>query len=163
MRGGANRFGNFRRKPLPDGVPSGLSAARAAARACSSRQRGNIVCSNRGGNHAVIATGLFGTTRRRCLAVVRGNGGSVADPWALDITRSDRRQPSDAHVTDWHLLGSKLGCRRSATHLRAAVLYLADILREESLVGGSVVGNASTLTIRMRLENVLDLYCRPPI
>jgi hypothetical protein len=43
------------------------------------------------------------------------------------------------------LLGAELGCRRSATHLRAAVLYLADILREESLVGGSVVGRASTI------------------
>jgi thiosulfate dehydrogenase [quinone] large subunit len=32
----------------------------------------------------------------------------------------------------------------ASTHLRAFVLYLADVLREESLVGGSVVGNAST-------------------
>jgi uncharacterized membrane protein YphA (DoxX/SURF4 family) len=42
-------------------------------------------------------------------------------------------------------LRSKLGCRRSATHLCPAVLYLAYVLREGSLVGGSVVANAPTI------------------
>jgi len=60
-------------------------------------------------------------------AVVRGNSGFVDDPWAVDIGRADRGQPADARVTDRDLLGSKLGCRRSATHLRAAVLYLTDV------------------------------------
>jgi hypothetical protein len=53
----------------------------------------------------------------------------------VDISRPDRRQPLDAHATDRDVFGSKLGCRRSATHLRVAVLYLADVLRKESLVG----------------------------
>src|ERR1017187_1873950 len=82
--------------------------------------------------------GILGTLRRRRLAVVRGNCGSVDDPWAVDLSRTDRRQPADAHVTDWDLLGSELGCRRRSTDLRAFVLHLADVLREESLVGGSV-------------------------
>ena len=78
--------------------------------------------------------GVPSAFRRACSSVVRGNCGSVDDPWAVDIVRTDRRQLADTHVTDWDLLGTKLGCRRSSTHLRAFVLYFADVLREESLV-----------------------------
>ena len=55
---------------------------------------------------------------------------------------------------------------RSRNRFRSG-LYAAARLDKVSVRGlpdGSVlVGNASTRTIRMRLENVLDLYCRPPI
>src|ERR1017187_6826803 len=44
------------------------------------------------------------------------------------LTLPDCDRPSDAYVTDWGLLGAKLGCRRSSTHLRAFVLCLADVL-----------------------------------
>ena len=51
--------------------------------------------------------GILGTLRRRRVAVVRRNCGSVDDPWAVDIGRTNRRQPADAHVKvillrDWH-------------------------------------------------------------
>jgi hypothetical protein len=52
----------------------------------------------------------------------------------VDISRTDRRQPSDAQVTDRGLLGAKLGGRRRTTDLRPFVLHLADVLREKSLV-----------------------------
>ena len=77
--------------------------------------------------------------------MVRGNGRSVDDPWAVDIGRSDCRKPSHAHVTDRGLLGTELASRRRPTHLRAFVLHLADVLPEESLVGGSVVGGATAI------------------
>jgi hypothetical protein len=62
----------------------------------------------------------------------------------------------DAHVADRGLLGSKLGCRRwSTTHLCAAVLYPAIVLRQESVVGGSVVGGAATMGIVVSTMTIL--------
>jgi hypothetical protein len=70
------------------------------------------------------------------------------DGWDVDVAMSGAHKPADADVTDRDLLGAELGCRRRTTDLRAFVLHLADVLREESLVGGSLLGNASTTRIR---------------
>lgn len=79
--------------------------------------------------------------------MVRGNCGSVHDSWTSDSRCFDSRQPAPAHVTDRNLLGAELASRGRATHARAAVFYSADVCREESLVGGSVVGS---MALRMR-------------